>query len=71
MKVERVMNIKNDQNLKDITRPETALILNVNYISEHPSNLKEKKHKNKKRLQTAKYKPGYGLYFYNFYFNLY
>ena len=59
MKVERVMNIKNDQNLKDITRPETALILNVNYISEHPSNLKEKKHKNKKRLQTAKYKPGY------------
>ena len=59
MKVERVMNIKNDQNLKDITRPETALILNVNYISEHPSNLKEKKHKNKKRLQTAKYKPVY------------
>ena len=59
MKVERVMNIKNDQNLKDITRPETALILNVNYISEHPSNLKEKKHKNKKRLQTAKYKPLY------------
>ena len=34
MKVERVMNIKNDQNLKDITRPETALILNVNYISD-------------------------------------
>ena len=59
MKVERVMNIKNDQNLKDITRPETALILNVNYISEHPSNLKEKKPKNKKRLQTAKYKPVY------------
>ena len=59
MKVERVMNIKNDQNLKDITRPETALILNVNYISEHPNNLKEKKPKNKKRLQTAKYKPGY------------
>ena len=59
MKVERVMNIKNDQNLKDITRPETALILNVNYISEHPRNLKEKKHKNKKRLQTAKYKPVY------------
>jgi hypothetical protein len=45
--------------LKDITRPETALILNVNYISEHPSNLKEKKPKNKKRLQTAKYKPVY------------
>ena len=59
MKVERVMNIKNDQNLKDITRPETALILNVNYISEHPNNLKEKKPKNKKRLQTAKYKPLY------------
>ena len=59
MKVERVMNIKNDQNLKDITRPETALILNVNYISEHPNNLKEKKPKNKKRLQTAKYKPVY------------
>ena len=59
MKVERVMNIKNDQNLKDITRPETALILNVNYISEHPNNLKEKKPKNKKRLQTAKYKQVY------------
>ena len=59
MKVERVMNIKSDQNLKDITRPETALILNVNYISEHPNNLKEKKPKNKKRLQTAKYKPVY------------
>ena len=59
MKVERDTNLKNYQNLKDITRPETALNLNINYVSEHSTDFKEKKSKTKKRLKTAKYIPVY------------
>ena len=55
MKVERDMSIKNPQNIKDITRPQTALDLNINGVSAHTFEIKPKKTKTKKRLQTARH----------------
>ena len=43
MKEERAMNTKEPQNLKDITRPETAIDLNIISISSNKTNKKPKK----------------------------
>ena len=42
MKVEREMNIKEQNNIKDITRPETAIDLNINGISVNSLNKPKK-----------------------------
>ena len=59
MKVERYMNIKNPQNIKDVTRPETALDLNVNGVSAQTFDIKSKRKQNPKRLQSARHVPVY------------
>ena len=46
MKEERVMNTRDQQNLKDITRPETAIDLNIVSISSNKKNKKSKKYIN-------------------------
>ena len=59
MKVEREMNIKKQQDINDITRPQTAIDFSINIISEKNTLIKPKKIKSKKRLQTAKHVPIY------------
>ena len=54
MKVQRPMNVKNQNNLKDITRPETAIDLNIYGFSDSKSQTSSKKFKNKKRILTAR-----------------
>ena len=59
MKVERETKIKKEQDIKDITRPETALDLNINGVSAYSLETRSKKIKGKKRLQTARHLPVY------------
>jgi len=54
MKVERVMNIKNDQNLKDITRPETPMEFKIHPISSNKIEDKPKKTQTRQRFQSAR-----------------
>ena len=55
MKVEREINISKQQNSNNITRPETALELNINAISDQNSVTK----KGKKRIKTSYHIPVY------------
>lgn len=57
MKVEREMNIKEQNNIKDITRPETAIDLNINGIS--VNSLNKQKKIEKKNFRTLKRIPIY------------
>ena len=59
MKEERVMNTKEPQNLKDITRPETAIDLNIISISSNKTNKKPKKYINKNTFQAIRHNPVY------------
>ena len=58
MKVEREMNISNNHNSKDITRPETALELNINIVPVHNPEI-SKDNKYLKRTKTAQHIPIY------------
>ena len=59
MKEERVMNTRDQQNLKDITRPETAIDLNIVSISSNKKNKKSKKYINKNKFQAIRHNPVY------------
>ena len=60
MKVEREMNISNQASSKDITRPESALELNINVVPlQNPEMVKNKFNKSKKRTKTAYHIPVY------------
>ena len=59
MKVERDMNIKNQQNLKDITRPQTSLEFSINGVSTLNAEIKTKNTKKKKSLKTTRHIPIY------------
>ena len=59
MKEERVMNTRAQQNLKDITRPETAIDLNIVSISSNKKNKKSKKYINKNKFQAIRHNPVY------------
>lgn len=59
MKVEREMNISNHHSSKDITRPETALELNINILPIHNPEINNSINKGKKRTKTAHHIPVY------------
>jgi hypothetical protein len=59
MKEERAMNINEQQNSKDVTRPETAIDLNIIAISSNKKNMKSKKNLNKNRFKAIRPNPAY------------
>ena len=59
MKVERDMNISNQVSSKDITRPESALELNINIVPVHNPEISNINNKSKKRTKTAFHIPVY------------
>ena len=59
MKVEREMNISNQVSSKDITRPESALDLNINVVPLHNPDMLKINYKTKKRTKTAQHIPVY------------
>ena len=59
MKVEREMNISNQASSKDITRPESALELNINIVPVHNPEMIKINKKSKKRTKTAFHIPVY------------
>ena len=59
MKVEREMNLSNQVSSKDITRPESALDLNINVVPLHNPDMLKINYKTKKRTKTAQHIPVY------------
>jgi hypothetical protein len=58
-KEKRTINNKEKKNSKDVTRPETAIDLNIIAISSNKKNMKSKKNLNKNRFKAIRPNPAY------------